>query len=337
MNKFDIYSKDFFSIPCSKIHKNGLRTRANFVLYFDDFGAKYAMFKDAKKTTDLDLSFLDPKISNFMPKLLECLDGIYLRKLFEIRFFKSSETLSILMLYHTDISTLDIKALHEKVSKLVEFKTCIIFQARKQRIAYPDDILEHFTNGIRYNFNDECFIQPSLNMNEKMLEFAKNVALNRPRADLLELYCGYGNFTLVLASLFKKVLATELSKKNVEFLNKNCELNNIKNIKTARLKDSEVLQALNIEREFNRLKNINLNDYNFSHIMLDPPRAGLGECVNLAKKFDNIIYISCNPLTAKKDLEVLEVTHELKAYEMFDQFVNSEHLECGFYLEKRMS
>lgn len=71
--------------------------------------------------------------------------------------------------------------------------------------------------------------------------------------------------------------------------------------------------------------------------MLDPPRAGLGECVNLAKKFDNIIYISCNPLTAKKDLEVLEVTHELKAYEMFDQFVNSEHLECGFYLEKRMS
>lgn len=333
MNKFELVCKEF-NIPCEKIYENGLRTRVNFALYKDNGKISYAMFKDKCKITDFDTSFICDEIRDFMPKLLENLDEALKDKLFEIRFFKSFYTLNVLLLYHKDIKEFKIGNYYEKLSKLTKLKLNIIMQSRKQRIAYPNDILEHFSNGIKYEFNDECFIQPSLLMNEKMLEFAISCAKVKPNADLLELYCGYGNFTLALAPYFKKVFATELSKKNVEFLNTNCKINNTNNIYTARLKDGEVKDAFNKVRAFNRLKHINLDDFCFSHILIDPPRCGLGECVELVKNYDNIIYISCNPLTAKIDLEKLCKTHELKRFVLFDQFINSEHLECGFYLER---
>lgn len=333
MNKFDLVCKEF-QIPCEKIYENGLRTRVNFALYKDNGKISYAMFKDKCKITDFDTSFICDEIRDFMPKLLENLDETLKDKLFEIRFFKSFYTLNVLLLYHKDIKEFEVGNYYEKLSKLTKLKLNIIMQSRKQRIAYPGDILEHFSNGIKYKFNDECFIQPSLLMNEKMLEFAISCVKDKPNADLLELYCGYGNFTLALAPYFKKVFATELSKKNVLFLNENCKINNINNVFTARLKDSEVKDAFNKVRIFNRLKHINLDDFCFSHILIDPPRCGLGECVELVKNYDFIIYISCNPLTAKIDLEKLCKTHKLKRFVVFDQFINSEHLECGFYLER---
>lgn len=334
MNKFDLVCKEF-QIPCEKIYKDGLRTRVNFALYKNNGEISYAMFKDKVKITDFDTAFICDEIREFMPKLLKALDEALKDKLFEIRFFKSFYTLNVLLLYHKDIKEFEIGNYHEKLSKLTNLKLNLIMQSRKQRISYPSDILEHFSNGIKYEFNDECFIQPSLSMNENMLEFAKSCLKDKKCDDLLELYCGYGNFTLALAPFFKKVFATELSKKNVAFLNKNCKLNNVNNIFTARLKDSEVKDAFNKLRAFNRLKDLNLDDFCFSHILIDPPRCGLGECVELVKNYDNIIYISCNPLTAKIDLEKLCKTHELKRFVLFDQFINSEHLECGFYLERK--
>lgn len=334
MNKFDFYSKEF-SIPCDKIYYNGLRTRANFVTYHNEDKIYYAMYENGKKEINFNNEFLCDNIKNIMPKVIDSLSNVYKDKLFEIRFFSTSINISIVFLYHKNIDVLDIKSLYEVLKNLTSLKLNIIFQARKQKISYPSNILEHRVGDYLYKFNEECFIQPSLMMNENMLNFAKTCLDDKECNDLLELYCGYGNFTLYLSKYFKKVLATELSKTNIDFLKENCIINNINNISIARLKDDEVVAAINKVRNFNRLKNINLDDYNFSHIMLDPPRAGLGNSVYLANKFENIIYISCNPESAKQDLHILEKSHKLLRFELFDQFINSNHLECGFYLEKR--
>ncbi|WP_267523551.1 tRNA (uridine(54)-C5)-methyltransferase TrmA [Campylobacter sp. MG1] len=334
MDKFELTCKEF-QIPCEKIYKDGLRTRVNFALYRNNEKIYYAMFENGKITIEFNTDFICESIENMMPNVLKKLPKNYQEKLFEIRFFSTSSSMNILFLYHKNISDLDPKILYDVLTNLTDLKLNIVLQARNQRKCYPNDILEHFSNGIKYKFNDECFIQPSLIMNENMLNFAKKCLENKPCDDLLELYCGYGNFTLVLAKYFNKVLATELSKKNIMFLKNNCELNKIKNVDIARLRDDEVVMAMNKVREFNRLKNINLDEYNFSHIMLDPPRSGLGSSIELAKRIDNIIYISCNPNSAKEDLKILEKTHKLLKFELFDQFINSNHLECGFYLEKR--
>ncbi len=168
-----------------------------------------------------------------------------------------------------------------------------------------------------------------------MITWVCEILNTQKRMDLLELYCGYGNFTLALAPFFFKVLATEISKSNINFALKNCELNNTTNIHFARLSSEELSLAIKKEREFFRLKDIRLDDFNFSHVLVDPPRAGLDKSViDLIKKYENIIYISCNPITLKENLKELSLTHRAEEFALFDQFVNTPHLECGVFLSK---
>jgi tRNA (uracil-5-)-methyltransferase len=154
-------------------------------------------------------------------------------------------------------------------------------------------------------------------------------------SDLIELYCGLGNFTLPLSRYFDNVLATEISKNSIKAAKENCILNNINNISFIRLNASETAQALAKTREFRRLKDINLEKYSFSTILVDPPRAGLDEdSINLVKEFKNIVYISCNPETLARDLETLSKSHKVINGAIFDQFPYTKHIESGVYLER---
>jgi tRNA (uracil-5-)-methyltransferase len=149
--------------------------------------------------------------------------------------------------------------------------------------------------------------------------------------DLLELYCGCGGFTLPLASKFKKVFATENNRHSIRLLKESIKLNNLSNIETVRLSDNETASALANNRTFRRLENINIQSYQFSHILVDPPRAGLSdETINLSKQFKNMIYISCNPETFLRDIVKLE--RNIKSIGIFDQFTNTQHLEVVAFL-----
>lgn len=117
------------------------------------------------------------------------------------------------------------------------------------------------------------FTQPNAAVCQKMLEWACGAAEGLD-GDLLELYCGNGNFTLPLSEKFERVLATEISKTSVSAAQWNIEANRIGNIKIARLSAEEFTEAYTGKREFKRLKDggIALTDYAFSTIFVDPPR-----------------------------------------------------------------
>ena len=55
----------------------------------------------------------------------------------------------------------------------------------------------------------------------------------------------------------------------------------------------------------------------------------------LVKGFDEILYISCNPLTLIDNLKKLTKTHTIEALAFFDQFPYTPHLECGVHLHQR--
>ena len=152
--------------------------------------------------------------------------------------------------------------------------------------------------------------------------------------DLLELYCGHGNFTIPLSSHFRSVLATEISKRSIQTAKENCTVNSVNNIEFVRLSSEELVQALNKEREFRRLKGINLDLFSFDTIFVDPPRAGLdSQTLAFIKNFRRIIYISCNPQTLKRDLETLKTNFNVLDFAVFDQFSYTHHIECGIILK----
>ena len=154
--------------------------------------------------------------------------------------------------------------------------------------------------------------------------------------DLLELYCGHGNFTIPLAAKFNRVLASEISKSSIANARINCELNGVCNAQFVRLSADELMSAFAHRREFERLKGIDIFSYDFSHVLIDPPRAGLEPSViDFIKNFQNLIYISCNPQTLFENLRSLCVTHEVRKFAIFDQFAHTSHIECGVLLKRR--
>lgn len=154
--------------------------------------------------------------------------------------------------------------------------------------------------------------------------------------DLLELYCGHGNFTIPLAAKFNRVLASEISKSSIANARINCELNGVCNAQFVRLSADELMSAFARRREFERLKGIDIFSYDFSHVLIDPPRAGLEPSVSeFIKNFQNLIYISCNPQTLFENLRSLCATHEVCRFAIFDQFAHTAHIECGVLLRRR--
>ncbi len=310
--------------------KLNFRSRAEFRIFKSD-ELSYAMFDKNKKVMPIkECKIVDEKIAILMPKLLEKLQNkqILREKIYSVEFLTSSIDMLITLIYHKNLD----EQWQEEAKKIEnELNINIIGRSKNQKLILSKDFINEEFETLKYKFYDGGFTQPNSFINKKMINWAlKNL---KPKGDLLELYCGAGNFTLAFSNKFNKILATEISKTSIKSALENVALNNITNIKFLRLSSEEFSQAINKVREFNRLKGIDLNSYNFSTIFIDPPRAGLDEItLSLVKKFENIIYISCNPTTLKRDLNELSKTHKIQNFALFDQFPYTNHIETGVIL-----
>ncbi len=186
-----------------------------------------------------------------------------------------------------------------------------------------------------YRQPEGAFTQPNGAVNQKMLSWAFE-AIGERDDDLLELYCGNGNFTLPLATRVRKVLATEISKTSVNAALSNLDENAVDNVRLVRLSAEELTQALNGVRPFRRLEGIDLKSYAFGTVFVDPPRAGMDpDTCELTRRFERILYISCNPETLAANIAQLHDTHRIERCALFDQFPYTHHMESGVLLVRR--
>ena len=346
--KIDIEKDRFENLWTSDIDiirsKDGaFRNRAEFRIWKtfdenDNVTLDYAMSDIDKKTLIINsCSMVSDDISKLMPILLESLnsDSELNYKLFTIEFLSSTTSdMLVTLIYHRKLDenwNLKAKELENK------FDIKIIGRSRKQKVILTNDCIEETLNingdDFKFMYKEGGFTQPNQNVNIQMIEWVLNNI--NAQGDLCELYCGGGNFTIPLSKQFNKVIATEISKTSIKSAKENCELNNVDNIEFIRMSSEEFVEARNKVREFTRLKDVNLDDYNFSTIFLDPPRAGLDvTTTELSQEFDNIIYISCNPDTLHRDLTELTKTHRIEKFALFDQFAYSNHIESGVILKR---
>ena len=314
------------------------RGRSEFRIWQEGDTISYAMGSiDKKGTVCIETCpKVELKIYTLMPELLKQIEtSTMLReKLFAIEFLASSEHLLVTLIYH--------KPLHgewDEAAKVLEkaFGIFIIGRSRgMKRVLTQDFVEDRFEiagKTYRYHIIEGGFSQPNRLMNQTMISWVLSHLENCE--DLLEIYCGYGNFTIPMAQKFQKVLATEISKTSIKSALQNCELNDVHNITFLRMSAEELTSALKKEREYNRLAGINLEEYQFSHVFVDPPRSGMDEAsLAFISQFENIIYISCNPETLKRDLEVLTKQYAILHFALFDQFPNTDHLESGVILKR---
>ena len=337
----DFTTMDFDII---KSEEKAFRNRAEFRIWWekDENGKEilsYAMNDFNKNILEINsCQIVSSHIQEIMPKLLDLLmsELTLSYKLFAVEFLDSStKDMLVTLIYHKKLDE-EWNELAKQIEKKLNIK--IMGRSRKQKIVLSSEsINETLTinnQNFKFAYQEGGFTQPNTNVNIQMIEWVLN-NIEVSSKDLCELYCGGGNFTIPLSTKFNKVLATEISKTSIKSALKNCELNNINKIQFIRMSAEEFVQGLQEVRTFNRLKDVNLKDYNFDTIFMDPPRSGLDDTTRtLAKDFEQIIYISCNPETLHRDLKELTNTHEIVKFALFDQFAYTHHIESGVILKK---
>lgn len=276
-------------------------------------------------------------IAELMPKTIEALNSSDLlrSRLFEAHFLDGKKPL-LTLIYHKKLDE-EWRGEAQKLSEKLGIS--VAGRSKGKKYVFGDEFvkvdLSVGSRTLRYALAENGFSQPNKKLNEAMLKWSIEGCAD-VRGDLLEAYCGGGNFTVALAPFFGKVLATEVSSVTIELARRNAVDNGVDNIAFARLSGEELSEALDRKRAFFRLKQIDLDSYDFTTLFVDPPRAGLDETMlGMAKSFERIIYISCSPETLSRDLNSLKQTHKIERLAFFDQFAYTRHLESGVVLTRR--
>lgn len=341
MAEFNPPAMQVFSSPISHY-----RMRAEFHIWHEDESLFHIMFdKQTRQRIKIEQFPVASQLINQAMQALtdEIKNNHLLRyKLFQVDYLSTlSNQLIISLLYHKKLDETWQSEAQALRNRLITqgFNVQIVGRAAKQKFCLDDDFVEEklLVDGkeIIYRQVESSFTQPNAAINIKMLEWALAVT-QHANGDLLELYCGNGNFSLALARNFRQVLATEIAKSSVHAAQYNIAANHIDNVKILRMSAEEFTQALQGVRVFKRLNGVNLNDYHCETVLVDPPRSGLDDqTLNMISDYETIIYISCNPITLKNNLVTLTKTHRIEKMAMFDQFPYTEHMECGVVLKKQ--
>ncbi|WP_431296743.1 tRNA (uridine(54)-C5)-methyltransferase TrmA [Rahnella sp. PAMC 25559] len=340
MSPFHAPQVDVFRSPVSHY-----RMRAEFRVWHDEGDLYHIMFDQQTKARMRVDQFpaASELINRLMPVLIAAVkqDPALRRKIFQIDYLSTrSGKIIASLLYHRKLDDewqQAATALRDQL-RADGFDIQLIGRAAKTKIMldqdYIDEVLPVAGRDMIYRQVENSFTQPNAEMNIQMLEWALKATENSS-GDLLELYCGNGNFSLALARNFRRVLATEIAKPSVAAAQFNIAANHIDNVQIIRMAAEDFTQALNGVREFRRLQDVDLSEYECNTIFVDPPRSGLDdETVKMVAGYDRILYISCNPETLCANLETLSKTHRVTRLALFDQFPYTHHMESGVLLEK---
>ncbi|MDO6500233.1 tRNA (uridine(54)-C5)-methyltransferase TrmA [Photobacterium sanguinicancri] len=324
------------------------RMRAEFRVWHEGEDLYYAMFNQATREKYRVDQFpaASRLINDLMPLIIDALKPVQAlrHKLFQVDFLSTlSGEILVSLLYHRQLDEAweaEAKALKQRLND-EGFNLNLIGRARKQKIVLDQEhVIEKLKvhdRVLTYKQVENSFTQPNGEVAQKMLEWAVDCT-QESEGDLLELYCGNGNFSLALAQNFERVLATELAKPSVDSAQFNIAINNIDNVQIIRMSAEDFTDAMEGKREFRRLKdqNVDLQSYNCNTIFVDPPRSGMDEgTCRMVQGYERIMYISCNPDTLKENLAILSETHNITRFALFDQFPYTHHMEAGVLLERK--
>ena len=202
-------------------------------------------------------------------------------------------------------------------------KTNVVL-SRKNIIVYGDGTITDRLGDYEFKISPNSFYQVNPIQTEKLYNVAIEGAKLKKDDILCDLYCGIGTIGIFASKYVKKVYGVEIVEEAIKDAKQNAEINNVDNI--------EFIQG-DVEVAFNKMLD---NGVKPSVVIVDPPRKGLDSKTvqNLCNlKLDRLVYVSCNPATLMRDLQVLEDVYKIGSITPVDNFCYSSHIECVAVLE----
>ena len=200
-----------------------------------------------------------------------------------------------------------------EIFKNLNVDNVIIINGSKEIILKGNNYIIQTIGNLQYYTSVNSFFQVNSYNTKNLYDEIIELANFKKNEIILDLYCGVGSIGLYIASYVKKVIGIEINYDSILDANKNMKLNKIKNVECL---------CLNVNKA-----NVS---FMFDTVIIDPPRSGLDtKTINILKhlKSNKIIYVSCNPITLKRDIKALEESYEVLDITPVDMFPKTYHIE----------
>ena len=223
----------------------------------------------------------------------------------------------------------DLKKLNLGITTIVQnfnSRDTSIVLGSKEKVLYGPGYIYEMVGDFKFKISPQSFFQiNSIGMNI-LYNKAVSLAEFKKTDVVIDAYCGVGTISLFISKHAKMVYGVELNKNAVFDAKLNAKINNVKNVEF--IQDDATNFMTNLARQREKI----------DVVMMDPPREGSTvQFINAIGYLNpkKVIYISCNPITLKRDLyNFFENDYNLVSLESVDMFPRTQHSEMIAVLKK---
>lgn len=186
---------------------------------------------------------------------------------------------------------------------------------------HVEELMEGYDGGqaLHFTIRPQTFYQTNSHQAQRLYSYVAQFAELNPNDVVYDLYTGTGTIALFLSHLCRRVVGIEYVEDSIVAARENAALNGIGNTEFHAGDMAQVLTP----------------DFVAQHgqpdvVITDPPRAGMHEKVVaqlLEMQPRKIVYVSCNPATQARDLELLSAKYRVARIQPVDMFPHTQHVE----------
>lgn len=281
---------------------------------------------------DTDHCFIQSELSNqIMLYIKQAMSTFAFKDVFKHLLIKHAFATNEVMVVFI-VKEKKVKYLSDLVDLLVKKFACIksvvvnvntrndnVILGEEEVILFGSNKITDKLNDLQFNISSKSFYQVNPKQTVLLYETALQQAGITKEDKVVDLYCGVGTISLFLSKLAKEVIGIEIIPEAIEDAKINAQINHIDNVNFV-CSDAATYAAKLVE-----------NKEKADIIVVDPPRKGCDKQTLesiVAMQPNKIVYISCNPATLARDLQILsQVGYATQSVQPVDMFPNTYHVE----------
>jgi len=252
-----------------------------------------------------------------------------------IRTSSTGELMIIMVLFHDDVEVRNALLQHiaDKFPEITSLLYIINSKAndtitdQEVLVFKGNECIYEEIEGLKFKIGPKSFYQTNSEQAYVLYKVTRDFAGLTGNELVYDLYTGTGTIANFIAHQAKQVIGIEYVPEAIEDALINSKINNI---------DNTLFYSGDMK---NILNTSFINEHgNPDVIITDPPRAGMHEDVINAILFANpkrIVYVSCNPATQARDLNLLDGNYKVTAIQPVDMFPHTHHVENVVLLERK--
>lgn len=244
---------------------------------------------------------------------------------------RTNERLITLVTYSDDAFPQAKEEMNKLPSVLGDLATSIVWGinplvtdlsiSQEQHVLKGDGWIHEQVGGVQYKITPNAFFQTNTVMAEQLQEKVVEFCGDLKDKTLLDLYCGSGFFSLVLAPHAKRTIGIELDEEGIRCAKENALANN-----------------RTVEYFASKAEQFDWRGYAPDVVILDPPRAGMHPDVIdtlLEVKPPVLVYVSCSYPRFIEEMKKLGTVYDITDAAALDLFPHTPHVECVFKLVRK--